>query len=349
MDPALLAGAYAQLQNQMQQQQAAQAQQQAAHAQQMQQMQAAQQQLQQQLAAQQQQQQQVQPAPQLPRGPHMRIAAPPSYDGRIGALDLWLSSMLQQFDYYAYHDDADRIRNAVVLLTGAARDWWQQLAAKPAAWDELVVDMRERFQPIDSAQTTRTKLLALQQGKASAAEYVNAFRRLVGGVASTMAPEDQLHQFKRGLNPSIAAIINLHGITTLEDAEKLAVRASATAVAPSSSPASSSSAPMDVHNIEGLDAETGSADNADAPVTQRQLHQLLAAMQNQRRGESDRREKSAPLKGEPRPLPVIKGMTPAQVKEYMDAGKCFGCGSDAHMSHWCPKRVVKDGKVSWSN
>ena len=45
-----------------------------------------------------------------PRMPFMRIAAPPSYDGSIGALDKWLATIVQQFDFYAIVTDADRIR-----------------------------------------------------------------------------------------------------------------------------------------------------------------------------------------------------------------------------------------------
>jgi hypothetical protein len=39
-----------------------------------------------------------------------------------------------------------------------------------------------------------------------------------------------------------------------------------------------------------------------------------------------------------------------QVQEYMDAGKCFGCGSTDHQSRKCPKRKEgANGRVSWSN
>lgn len=172
-------------------------------------------------------------AAQQPRMPFMRIAAPPNYDGSIGALDKWLVTIMQQFDFYTIVADADRIRYSAALWTNAALDWWSQLAVRPATWLDLVTALRARFQPIDSEKSIRTKLLALQQGKGagSAAAYVSAFTRLVGGVALTMSPQDQLHQFVRGLNPAIASMVSLYDAKTLEDAKNLAVRVGAAATA----------------------------------------------------------------------------------------------------------------------
>jgi hypothetical protein len=278
----------------------------------------------------------------------------PQFDGRIGALDRWLTAMEQQFVFNAIAADADRIRYAAALWTGAALDWWVQTgAAHPATWDELVFDLRARFMPIDSAKSVRTQLLALQQGKGSAAVYVGAFTRLVGGVAATMSPEDQLFQFLRGLNPELAKLVAMSDAKTLIDAQTVAVRVGTTMSASSSSSSSGGGNEMDVNNIEGLEKETADDETgSDAPVTQKQmqqqLHQMLAAIQSQHRGggsSNPSRSKDAYV---PRGLPVIKGMTPQQVKAYMDAGKCFGCGSTDHLGRNCPKRIVDaDGKASW--
>ena len=96
--------------------------------------------------------------------------------------------------------------------------------------------------------------------------------------------------------------------------------------------------------IEGLERETGeageqAATGSAAPVTQAQFQQLLNAMREQRgRGAGG---KPAGFDPRDRRLPKVTGLTPGQVKEHMDNGKCFGCGSKEHMSRSCPKKKVQ--------
>ena len=149
-----------------------------------------------------------------------------------------------------------------------------------------------------------------------------------------MSQQDQLHQFVRGLHPSIASMVTLIDAKTLEEATNIAVRFGATAAASSSPSSSSAGDAMDLSNIEGLDQDTD--DGTDTPVTQKQLMQLLAAMQERHRSGGGDAPKAPYV---PRGLPVIKGMTPQQVKVYMDAGKCFRCGSTEHRSRGCSKPI----------
>ena len=298
-----------------------------------------------------------------PRGP--RPAAPSSFDGRSNALDTWKAEMLRQFAWYNTNTDAERIRIASAHLKDAASDWWQSLPAanRPTTWVALVAALESRFQPVNSAEIARTKLYALTQGKQTTSEYVDSFRRLLARIPDMGAP-DQLHQFRRGLRPAIVMQLDVQTppITALNDAINLAVRVgsrfdmAASSSSGSSSSNSGSSAPMELDNIEGLEGDTAS-DAADAPVTRAELKLLLAAMQDKRRqgagGSSSsggNRDRNGRFAGQSRGLPTIPHLTPEQVKEYMDAGKCFGCGSKDHRSRGCPKRKVgADGRVSWSN
>jgi hypothetical protein len=164
--------------------------------------------------------------PPPPRAPTVRIALPSFFEGRVGSLDEWVSSMVQQFDYYDYFTDAARIKLAAATMGGSAREWYQVLAisnAVPTTWADLVAELRTRFQPIDNAIAARGKLLALKQGTSSAADYVSSFRRLLVAVPD-MGASDRLFQFTRGLNAPIASMLRVHGVTTLADAEVMAVR-----------------------------------------------------------------------------------------------------------------------------
>jgi Zinc knuckle len=76
-------------------------------------------------------------------------------------------------------------------------------------------------------------------------------------------------------------------------------------------------------------------------VTRAELQQLLNAMREQRRGPGARSSKDSKPKGfDPRDrrLPRIPHLTPVQVKEYMDNGKCFNCASKEHLSRDCPQQ-----------
>ena len=130
---------------------AQQQQQQAAHAQEMsrvqQQMEAAlAQQALQALQAQQAQLAQAHHALQA-RPSSVRPANVPEYVGKMGTLDSWLSSMEQQFEFHNLSTDADRIRNAAVMLRGPALSWWQTIlpsGAERSSWAQMQLSMYAR-------------------------------------------------------------------------------------------------------------------------------------------------------------------------------------------------------------
>ena len=121
-------------------------------------------------------------------------------------------------------------------------------------------------------------------------------------------------------------------------------------------------APMELDNIEGLEADTSAA-----PITRAELQQLVLNAVREGRGTQEGHSThgthgkhskhgkhnahgSRAGAGGFRALPIIPHLTPDQVTEYMAAGKCFGCGAKDHSSRGCPKRKVgADGRVSWSN
>jgi hypothetical protein len=294
--------------------------------------------------------------PAIPVGP--RMPAPATFEGRAAALDEWIADINQQIAWYAM-GEAAAIRFACGFLRGAARDWLAGLGAVPDTWAQLQGALRARFQPVNSADTARGKLLALSQGKQSVHEYVDAFRRLLIRVPS-MSDDDRLYQFIRGLRSSIGVQLRVQGVATLHDAIAMAARIGGISDAQQQGgAASSSSAPMELDalaGIEGLEADTSAA--ANAPITRAELQQLLNAIREGHRGTSasscsSSSSSSSNRNGNgryvPRGLPTVPHLTSDQVREYMEAGKCFGCGSKDHRGRQCPKRIVgADGRVSWS-
>ena len=304
-------------------------------------------------------QQQAQQAAQAARMPSVRVDAPKKFDGSIKTLDTWLSSTVQQFEYHEHDTDAKRVRFAAVLLDGAARDWWQQLDAnaKPTRWDDLVAALRQRFQPIDSADESRAKLDALRQAGGSVSDYVNSFRRLLGPIVKTVSAEDQLWRFLRGLNQTVAYHVRMGNPRTYAEAEIAAVLAGSTAAPPSSSSSSSSSSGshdtmMDCNRIQvdnqgTFEGEILGGDD-DAPVTQKNLRMFIAAMQQQRlpAGGGTHGRGALGANGgfeKPRGPPSIPHLTPDQVMEHMKGGLCFECKTAGHISRYCPNRRMVTG------
>jgi hypothetical protein len=297
-----------------------------------------------------------------PRAPsRTKIPAASNYAGSALALDNWLREMQQQFEWYGYNGDAERVAMAAAQLRGSALDWWHALEDKQllrSSFAEFEQALRKRFQPVDSAKTARLALDQLTQGaKQSVHDYTTQFRRLLTA-ASSMSTEDRVHRYVQGLRPAVRSLLLLQDVKTLDDAITSAARIGslgqyASHAAGSSGPSSSS--PMDLSVMQDLFALTGAGsapdDHADseaydeaapsdaAPVTRaelRQMHQqLLNAMQHQRRGDAGSRSGRG---GRPsgRGPPRVAGLSEQQVRERLEAGACFACGKTGHRKADCP-------------
>ena len=301
-----------------------------------------------------------------------RTKIPPAsnYAGSAHTLDNWLREMQQQFDWYGYNSDAERVAMAAAQLRGAALDWWSTLAAadKPAliaSFSAFEQALRTRFQPVNSAQTARLALDTLTQGaKQPVHDYTTAFRRLLTAVP-TMSEEDRVHRYVQGLRPSVRSLLLLQGATSLDDAISKAARIGslgqyATAASSSGHSSAAGSSPMDLSamqdlfaltgvvsggsaNASGADDESGDRDAADssAPVTRAELRQLLTAMQHQRgKGFGNRR---GGRDGRSRGPPRIAGLSEEQVRERLDSGACFACGKPGHRKADCPTSQHQSG------
>jgi hypothetical protein len=349
-----------------QQQQLQQQLQQALHAMQQQQQQHAAQQAQiQQLQQQLQQQQAAQQAPAAQGGAaaaaavaaaaraQPRLAAPPAYGGNAAALDGWLREMRKQCRYYGLTTDDAAVRFGSAQLTGAALDWWDSLSdAQRTAHSTSLADfeqaLRTRFQPVNSADTARRQLDALQQGpRQTVHDYISAFRRLLSAVPD-MSEADRTHRFLQGLRPGLQTQLRIHGVSSLDDAIVKASRiGSLSQFAAGSNLAGGAGrgdamdlSNVELHGIEGLEESTGGKDESDAAgasavvsrselnaLLQQQHKQLLAALQQQR--------KSKPRRGGG--SNKVPGLTPEQVRERYAKGQCFACGESGHVKANCPK------------
>jgi Retrotransposon gag protein len=286
--------------------------------------------------------------------------------GGSASLDPWLATVRKYAEYYGVADGEPRVAYAAAHLKEAALQWWQTLAVRPVTWDALVVALRARFQPVTTAEMARARLRALTQGRGSVQAYVATFNALLALIPD-MDVGSRVFAFVQGLNGPVLAHVDEVEHSSLESAIERAVRFGARQARSAGFSGAGHGAPMelDVLGIEGLEPDnTAGSDSsdrspgvphqqqppapADRPVSYSELHALLAAFTSSgRNSNNNRNRQQQPRRRGP---PVIPHLSEEQVRAYMDAGKCFGCGSTEHRSRQCPNRKVgADGRPSWSN
>ena len=283
----------------------------------------------------------LQAPPQVPqRAPSIRIAAPPTYDGSTPSLEEWVAKMRQQFDFYHFDHDRQRVHAGAASITGPALDWWHQRVADddaPTTWEAFEDALRSRFQPVTTEIVARNELSSLSQGRSSISVYVAHFRRLIGRIPR-MDAASQLFAFEHGLNENLYKQLQAIRPASLKESIDLAVR-----MGTHSQRGASHNENMDLNGIVGEGGPpTEEQKYPEAAITRSELYALLAANNNRRGNGSGSPGRGAQgasggFQG-PRGLPTITGLTEAQVRKYMEEGRCFACNQTGHRSRECPKR-----------
>ncbi|MDR3741048.1 MAG: retrotransposon gag domain-containing protein, partial [Terracidiphilus sp.] len=202
------------------------------------------------------------------------------YDGASGAkLDEWLQELqLATFLYKLNTVEASSF--GVSRMRGAALQWWLALTAaqQDALTDPtaLAAALRARFQPVTAARVAREQLDHLQQGNRSVNDYIADFQRLRTQLPS-MAEEDALHAFERGLRRDLAEKLRVQGVSSVQEAIAMAARIGGLMQAGSSHVGRSAHA----HQME-IDDGDGAATSLDDRITKA----VLNAMQAQQGGMS---------------------------------------------------------------
>jgi hypothetical protein len=259
-----------------------------------------------------------------------KIKEPSLFAGDPQKIDGWLQELHQQFMWYRLASTQDCISLASAHLRGPALDWWCSLGVAGQAmpsWDVFVTSLRSRFQPVSTAEVARRQLDQLRQGPTqNVNDYVAAFRRLLVAIPN-MDEGDRKHCFVRGLRPAIANQVLIQRASNLTQAIEIATFVGSVSSSAGGGLPAVGDTPMELSGIEGLEPETG---ELDPQVLLKELNALRAAYSNGA-GASIGKLK-------PRGMPIVKGLSPQQVKEHLDKGTCFKCGVSGHLSRQCPKR-----------
>ena len=287
------------------------------------------------------------------------------YDGASGAkLDEWLQELsLATFLYKLNTLEASTF--GVSRLRGAALQWWlslgsvqQQNLSEP---DALAAALRARFQPVTAARMAREQLDRLQQGSRSVNDYIADFQRLRTQLP-TMAEEDALYAFERGLRRELAEKLRVQGVSSVHEAIALAARVGGLLPsAPSGTTRAASAAnQMEVDEGDGAQMEeriTRAVLNAMHSQQSQGAAGVGAKTQTQRGHLNERGRGGGASRGgrggnvsgsrfSSRGPPEVPGVPADVVQQRWDDKLCLRCGVAGHNSHACPNAISASRRLN---
>jgi hypothetical protein len=312
------------------------------------------------------------------KGP--RVKAPPitpftGTGGNLGAVvDTWLEDLQQTFDYYGatdFPDDKAKLRLATTYLRSGARTWWTTASKQtdvngdPAisTWDEFVAALHRRYRPALPAELARRKLKDLKQ-RGNVNSYAGLFQQLLAYIPNK-SEEDSIFDFRCGLDKAIAARVAEKDPSTLDEAIMIAVQAElyvgrtagagyssfGNRSASSGNHSSSSSAPMDINNLNaGFDHDGATTDPSDhdEPTTTAPTDHLLAAVLSKfdsletRLNALSSSRPASKSSGAPKakvpsaPIQAPTKLTDAERDRCHRENRCLRCREKGHWGNECP-------------
>jgi Ty3 transposon capsid-like protein/Zinc knuckle len=283
---------------------------------------------------------------------------PDTYDGNMRTnVETWLFQLSQYFTV-ARVADAERVPFAVTFLRENALTWWrsdsmrreQQHESPITTWKEFESVFRTRFQPVDQSNQARLRLTRLQQER-SVAAYNGVFLRELQMI-NDMSVADQILHYTNGLKREVAKEVALKDPKSVDEAMIMAQRyemitsnrrfqlpsnrpSSSSQYRPNSYAPHSTSAPMDLSNMEDVhgdyDMPNEHAGQFDATAAasefnalQRKPFQQQSSNTNNNSNNNNKRRQNVP------------GLSKEAYDQCMRSGQCFRCKRTGHLARNCP-------------
>jgi hypothetical protein len=153
-----------------------------------------------------------------------------AYHGERDAanLDAWVFQMEEYFSSMGtLVSDAEKIRFAGINLKGQAALWWLDVGKspqRPTTWDAFVSALQHMFTPLNRAKIARDQLAnARQRDREPVAQYTAFMRRLILSIP-TMAEDEKVDRYIRGLSQAIREKVFEQEPATFEQAAQLAAK-----------------------------------------------------------------------------------------------------------------------------
>jgi len=166
----------------------------------------------------------------VPDDPYAKIKFTiPSFSGHYdaeGYLD-WEMTIEQKFASHLVPEQ-HQVRQATSEFKDFTIIWWAGLVGDgraPTSWDELKVDMHNRFVPPSYHRELRKKLMRLQQGNKFVQDYYGELQKGLERCGIVEGLEDAIYRFYSGLRREIQDIIDYKEFHTVNQLFQLAMLA----------------------------------------------------------------------------------------------------------------------------
>ncbi|MEL7522384.1 MAG: hypothetical protein AAGJ80_12365, partial [Cyanobacteria bacterium J06553_1] len=162
----------------------------------------------------------------------MKPTVPNRYDGARDAMQV--ETWLFQMEHYMVQDadhrqappptDAQKVSYAGGQLEKEAALWWFSLAATqqlPATWEEFTAQIRREFKPVDGVRQARQQLRHCRQTH-TVSEYVAKLRSYRLQIPD-MVDAELLDRFVEGLRRNLQLEVMRSGVSSFDEAARVAV------------------------------------------------------------------------------------------------------------------------------
>jgi hypothetical protein len=157
---------------------------------------------------------------------NLKPERPTTYSGnRNESLEAWIFQM-DRYCQLLPVPEPNRVSFAGTFLKDHAAMWWrtvyEEIEAQPEdnRWTQFTNGLKHQFQPINTAETARTRLDQLRQ-KTSVRLYNSDFREIMLQLPN-MHEADRIHAYIKGLKPAVASLVAMQQPNTLIAAQGLA-------------------------------------------------------------------------------------------------------------------------------
>ncbi|KAK9920986.1 hypothetical protein M0R45_029520 [Rubus argutus] len=126
----------------------------------------------------------------------------PEFHGRLNPEEFleWLSAIEKFFDYKET-PASQRVKLVATRLRGYASTWWDQVQevrlrkGKPkiSSWEKMKTRLKEKFIPLDFAQSSFSRYNNLRQEAKNVVDYTEEFYKLVDATTSKKLRNNSLH------------------------------------------------------------------------------------------------------------------------------------------------------------
>jgi hypothetical protein len=166
------------------------------------------------------------PPPARPIARPLKPERPSTYSGKKGeSLDAWIFQLERYYEILRT-PPMDQVPFAGTLLTDHAAMWWRMVYEQieeldyDDQWEQFTTQLKAQFQPINTAESARTRLDKLRQ-VTSVLVYNTAFREVMLELPN-MHMDDRIHAYIKGLKPQVASSVAMQRPATLLEAQRFA-------------------------------------------------------------------------------------------------------------------------------